>query len=127
MLTQEGPRVAMRGDDEDEDEGDEVTSAFREVAGRPTFRHAWFDDHRVSKSQLLDARANGATKSFMKVLTHPYSDLIFGFTMPDTNAGDVMLCKLPCTAVRDAMIAHPPISEGLKFLFLKVPASAGGQ
>jgi len=33
-----------------------------------------------------------------------------------------MLGKLPYTAVRDAIIAHPTISEGLNLLFGKVPA-----
>jgi len=32
-----------------------------------------------------------------------------------------MLGQLPYTAVRDAVISHPLISEGLNLLFAKVP------
>ncbi|WP_109483870.1 FAD-dependent oxidoreductase [Paraburkholderia sp. C35] len=74
------------------------------------------------------ARTNGATKGFMKMLIDTESDRILGFAMLGTNAGDVvtavqmaMLGGLPYTAVRDAIIAHPLISEGLNILLAKVP------
>jgi hypothetical protein len=35
-----------------------------------------------------------------------------------------MLNKLPYTALRDAIIAHPTMPEGLTFLLLGVPARA---
>ncbi|RFU44185.1 FAD-dependent oxidoreductase [Paraburkholderia sp. DHOC27] len=91
---------------------------------------------RVAKIPLAvvpRARTNGATKGFMKVLVDAHSDQILGFAMVGTNAGDVvtavqmaMLGKLPYTAVRDAIIAHPLMSEGLNILFGKVPARSGG-
>ncbi|CAG9203585.1 Pyruvate/2-oxoglutarate dehydrogenase complex, dihydrolipoamide dehydrogenase (E3) component [Paraburkholderia sabiae] len=74
------------------------------------------------------ARTNGATKGFMKMLIDAQSDAILGFTMLGTNAGDVvtavqmaMLGGLPYQHVRDAIIAHPLISEGLNILLAKVP------
>jgi len=74
------------------------------------------------------ARTNGATKGFMKMLIDAHSDAILGFSMLGTNAGDVvtavqmaMLGGLPYTSVRDAIIAHPLISEGLNILLAKVP------
>jgi len=74
------------------------------------------------------ARTNGATKGFMKMLIDAQSDAILGFTMLGTNAGDVvtavqmaMLGGLPYQRVRDAIIAHPLISEGLNILLAKVP------
>lgn len=74
------------------------------------------------------ARTNGATRGFMKMLIDTESDRILGFTMLGTNAGDVvtavqmaMLGGMPYTAVRDAIIAHPLISEGLNILLAKVP------
>jgi probable pyridine nucleotide-disulfide oxidoreductase len=74
------------------------------------------------------ARTNGATKGFMKMLIDAKSDAILGFTMLGTNAGDVvtavqmaMLGGLPYQRVRDAIIAHPLISEGLNILLAKVP------
>ena len=92
---------------------------------------------RVSKIPLASiprARTNGATKGFMKVLVDTHSDQILGFSMLGTNAGDVvtavqlaMLGKLPYTVVRDAIIAHPLMSEGLNILLAKVPPRAGSQ
>jgi pyruvate/2-oxoglutarate dehydrogenase complex dihydrolipoamide dehydrogenase (E3) component len=77
------------------------------------------------------ARTNGATKGFMKMLIDADSDAILGFAMLGTNAGEVvtavqmaMLGGLPYTAVRDAIIAHPLISEGLNILLAKVPQRA---
>jgi probable pyridine nucleotide-disulfide oxidoreductase len=73
------------------------------------------------------ARTNGDMHGFMKAIIDTESDQILGFTMLGTNAGDVvtavqmaMLGKLPYTAVRDAIISHPLISEGLNLLFAKV-------
>ncbi len=64
----------------------------------------------------------------MKAIIDTASDRILGFTMLGTNAGEVvtavqmaMLGRLPYTAVRDAIISHPLISEGLNLLFAKVP------
>jgi pyruvate/2-oxoglutarate dehydrogenase complex dihydrolipoamide dehydrogenase (E3) component len=77
------------------------------------------------------ARTNGDTHGFMKVIVDGESDRILGFTMLGTNAGEVvtavqmaMLGKLPYTTVRDAIISHPLISEGLNLLFAKVPERA---
>ena len=94
-------------------------------------------DVRVAKIPLATvprARTNGATKGFMKVLVDAHSDQILGFSMLGTNAGDVvtavqmaMLGKLPYTAVRDAIISHPLMSEGLNILFSKVPPRTNGR
>jgi probable pyridine nucleotide-disulfide oxidoreductase len=77
------------------------------------------------------ARTNGAMRGFMKVVVDAHSDQILGFTMLGTNAGEVvtavqmaMIARLPYTAVRDSIIAHPLISEGLNLLLLKVPGKA---
>jgi probable pyridine nucleotide-disulfide oxidoreductase len=84
---------------------------------------------KIPMAAVPRARTNGATKGFMKMLIDTASDNILGFTMLGTNAGDVvtavqmaMLGGLPYTAVRDAIIAHPLISEGLNILLAKVPA-----
>lgn len=76
------------------------------------------------------ARTNGETAGFMKILISVSSDEILGFTMLGTNAGEVvstvqmaMLGNLPYTIVRDAVIAHPTITEGLNLLLAKVDAS----
>jgi pyruvate/2-oxoglutarate dehydrogenase complex dihydrolipoamide dehydrogenase (E3) component len=70
------------------------------------------------------ARTNRATRGFMKALVDPDSGQILGFTMLGSGAGEVttavqmaMLGGLPYTALRDAIIAHPLMSEGLNLLF----------
>ncbi|HGL5384337.1 MULTISPECIES: FAD-dependent oxidoreductase [Burkholderia cepacia complex] len=70
------------------------------------------------------ARTNGNTRGFMKALIHPETDRILGFTMVGAGAGDVttavqmaMLGGLSYRAVRDSIIAHPLLSEGLNLLF----------
>jgi pyruvate/2-oxoglutarate dehydrogenase complex dihydrolipoamide dehydrogenase (E3) component len=77
------------------------------------------------------ARTNGETAGFMKALVAVDSDQILGFTMLGAQAGEVvstvqmaMLGKLPYTALRDAILSHPTIAEGLNLLFAKVAARA---
>jgi pyruvate/2-oxoglutarate dehydrogenase complex dihydrolipoamide dehydrogenase (E3) component len=62
------------------------------------------------------------------VLIETKSDRILGFTMFGAGAGDVMaavqmamLAGLPYTAVRDAILTHPTMPEGLASLFSNVP------
>jgi pyruvate/2-oxoglutarate dehydrogenase complex dihydrolipoamide dehydrogenase (E3) component len=77
------------------------------------------------------ARTNGEMHGFMKAIVDAHSDRILGFMMLGTSAGEVvttvqmaMIANLPYTAVRDAIIAHPVIAEGLNLLFARVPAGA---
>ena len=56
-------------------------------------------------------------------------DRILGFTMIGSEAGEVMtavqtamLAGLPYQRLRDAVIAHPTMAEGLGPLFATVPA-----
>ena len=69
------------------------------------------------------------TQGFMKVLVGASDDRILGFTMIGTEAGEVMtvvqtamLAGLPYPKLRDAVIAHPTMAEGLGPLFSNVPA-----
>jgi pyruvate/2-oxoglutarate dehydrogenase complex dihydrolipoamide dehydrogenase (E3) component len=68
------------------------------------------------------------TRGFIKALIETESDRILGFTMFGAGAGELMatvqmmmLAGLPYTVVRDAVIAHPTMSEGLIQLFGDVP------
>jgi pyruvate/2-oxoglutarate dehydrogenase complex dihydrolipoamide dehydrogenase (E3) component len=68
------------------------------------------------------------TRGLMKVLIEMESNRILGFTMFGAGAGDVMatvqmamVAGLPYTAVRDAVITHPTMPEGLIQLFGNVP------
>jgi pyruvate/2-oxoglutarate dehydrogenase complex dihydrolipoamide dehydrogenase (E3) component len=83
-------------------------------------------DVRVAKlpmSSVLRARAIGETRGFMKMLIDTQSDHILGFTMLGPDAGEVlavvqtaMLGSLPFTVLRDAMLTHPTMAEGLNVL-----------
>jgi pyruvate/2-oxoglutarate dehydrogenase complex dihydrolipoamide dehydrogenase (E3) component len=67
-------------------------------------------------------------RGFMKTLIDARSDRILGFTAFGPEAGELMgtvqlamLAGLPYTILRDAMFAHPTMTEGLKALFTSVP------
>lgn len=67
-------------------------------------------------------------RGFMKTLIDAHSDRILGFTAFGPEAGELMstvqvamLAGVPYTALRDAMFAHPTMTEGLKALFMAVP------
>jgi hypothetical protein len=72
---------------------------------------------------LLGPRSRGAS------LIDARSDRIVGFTMLGSGAGEVtaavqtaMLAGLPYTGLRDAILIHPTMAEGLGFLLAGVPA-----
>lgn len=86
---------------------------------------------KLSMAAIPRARTNGEIEGFMKVIVDAHSDRILGFTMLGTNAGEIvtavqmaMLGDLPYTTVRDVIISHPTIGEGLNLLLAKVPARA---
>jgi probable pyridine nucleotide-disulfide oxidoreductase len=64
----------------------------------------------------------------MKALVAKDNDRILGFTMLGAEAGEVMavvqtamIADLPYTGLRDAIVAHPTMAEGLNALFSRVP------
>ena len=77
---------------------------------------------------VLRTRTTGETRGFMKALIDARSDRILGFTMFGPEAGEVMavvqtamLAGMPYTGLRDAILAHPTMAEGLGPLFSEVP------
>ena len=63
----------------------------------------------------------------MKALLDAQTDRILGFTMFGPEAGEVMavvqtamLAGMPYTGLRDAILAHPTMAEGLSALFSEV-------
>jgi len=67
-------------------------------------------------------------RGFMKTLIDVNSDRILGFTAFGPEAGELMgtvqlamLAGQPYTILRDAIFAHPTMTEGLKALFMSVP------
>ena len=86
---------------------------------------------RVAKlpmSAVLRTHTIGEMQGFMKALVAARDDHILGFTMIGPDAGEVMavvqtamLGGLPYTDLRDAILAHPTMAEGLGSLFSNVP------
>jgi pyruvate/2-oxoglutarate dehydrogenase complex dihydrolipoamide dehydrogenase (E3) component len=77
---------------------------------------------------VLRAHTTDETLGFMKVLVGGSDDRIRGFTMIGSEAGEVMaavqtamLAELPFPKLRDAVIAHLTIAEGLGLLLANVP------
>jgi pyruvate/2-oxoglutarate dehydrogenase complex dihydrolipoamide dehydrogenase (E3) component len=91
---------------------------------------------RVAKlpmGAVLRTRTTGEMRGFMKALLDARSDRILGFTMFGPEAGEVMaavqtamLAGMPYTGLRDAILAHPTMAEGLNGLFAAVPPSSAG-
>jgi pyruvate/2-oxoglutarate dehydrogenase complex dihydrolipoamide dehydrogenase (E3) component len=84
---------------------------------------------RLPMSAVLRAQTIDETRGFMKVLVGASDDRILGFTMVGPEAGEVlavvqtaMLADLPYSALRDAILAHPTMAEGLDPLLSNVPA-----
>ena len=83
---------------------------------------------KMPMSDNLRAQTIGETQGFLKALIGKDDDRILGFTMVGSEAGEVMatvqtamLGGLPYTALRDAILAHPTMTEGLTDLFSRVP------
>jgi pyruvate/2-oxoglutarate dehydrogenase complex dihydrolipoamide dehydrogenase (E3) component len=89
---------------------------------------------RVAKlptSAVLRTEATDETRGFMKVLVAADDDRILGFTMIGSEAGEVMaamqtaiLATLPYPRLRDAVITHLTMAEGLGPLLAAVPPVA---
>jgi pyruvate/2-oxoglutarate dehydrogenase complex dihydrolipoamide dehydrogenase (E3) component len=83
---------------------------------------------RLPTGAVLRTQTNDETQGFMKVLVAAADDRILGFTMIGAEAGEVMaavqvamLAGLPYPKLRDAVLAHPTMAEGLGSLFSNVP------
>jgi len=83
---------------------------------------------RLPMSAVLRTEATEQTQGFMKVHVGGSDDRILGFTMIGSEAGEVMptvqtamLANLPYWRLRDAVLVHPTIVEGLGPLFSNVP------
>ena len=80
-------------------------------------------------SAVLRTEATDETQGFMKVLVDGTDERILGFTMIGSEADEVMLAvqtamlaNLPYWILRDAVLVHPTIAEGLGPLFSNIPA-----
>src|SRR5205809_1706454 len=79
---------------------------------------------KVPMETNLRARTLSQTRGFVKALVAADSDRILGFTAFAVGAGEIlaavqiaMIAGLPYTALRDAVLTHPTLVEGLIPLF----------
>ena len=87
---------------------------------------------KLPMGMVLRTQTIGETRGFMKALISPGDDRIVGFTMIGPEAGEVMavvqtamLAGLPYSVLREAILTHPTMAEGLNVLFSNVkPAQA---
>ncbi len=84
---------------------------------------------RLPMSEVRRTATTDETQGFMKALIGS-DDRILGFTMIGAEAGEVMtavqmamLAELPHPRLRDAILAHPTMAEGLGSLLANVPPS----
>ncbi len=88
---------------------------------------------RAPMSSVLRTQTISETQGFMKALIAPGDGRILGFTMVGAEAGEVMGVvqmamqgSLPYTALRDSVLAHPTMAEGLNVLFSTVKMEVPG-
>jgi len=84
---------------------------------------------KVPMEAVLRARTLGETRGFLKALVGNDSDRILGFSGFAVGAGETMssvqiamIAGLPYTALRDAILTHPTLAEGLSPLFSSEPS-----
>jgi len=79
---------------------------------------------RLPMSGVLRALTTGETRGFQKALVSPDDDRILGFTMLGPEASEVlsvvqmaMLAGFSYTVLREGILTHPTMAEGLNALF----------
>lgn len=84
---------------------------------------------KVPMEADLRARTLSETRGFIKALVGADHDRILGFTAFAVDAGEIMaavqvatIAGLPYTALRDAVLTHPTLVEGLISLFSSAPS-----
>jgi len=85
---------------------------------------------KVPMEAVLRARTLSETRGFLKALVETDSDGILGFTALGVGAAEIMTsvqiamnAGLPYTALRDTILTHPTLVEGLIPLFSSAPSS----
>src|SRR5262249_55262592 len=82
---------------------------------------------KVPMQAVLRAHTLSETRGFLKAVVEAEGDRILGFTAFAVGAGEIMsavqvamTAGLPYTALRDAILTHPTLVEGLIHLFSSV-------
>ena len=89
--------------------------------------------YRLAKAPMaavLRTRTLSETRGFMKALIAADNDRLLGFTAFGVGAGEIMgavqiamIGGMPYTSLRDAVLTHPTLLEGLIALFSTVPGA----
>jgi len=84
---------------------------------------------KIPMEDVLRARTLSETRGFLKALVEADGDRILGFAGFAVDAGEIMgsvqiamIAGLPYTALREAILTHPTLLEGLNPLFASVPS-----
>ena len=84
---------------------------------------------KIPMAAVMRATTMSETRGFLKALVETDGDRILGFTGFGVDVGEVlssvqiaMAAGLPYTALRDAILTHPTLVEGLIPLFSSVPS-----
>jgi pyruvate/2-oxoglutarate dehydrogenase complex dihydrolipoamide dehydrogenase (E3) component len=84
---------------------------------------------KIPMAAVLRTRTLSETRGFMKALVDVNSDRILGLTVFGVDAGEIigavqiaMIAGLPYPALRDAVLTHPTMLEGLIALFSSSPS-----
>jgi pyruvate/2-oxoglutarate dehydrogenase complex dihydrolipoamide dehydrogenase (E3) component len=84
---------------------------------------------KIPMEAVLRTHTISETRGFLKALVEIDGDRILGFAAFGVEAGEIMssvqiamIAGLPYTALRDAILAHPTLLEGLGPLFSSVPS-----
>src|SRR4029077_3101822 len=85
---------------------------------------------KIPMEAVMRASTLSETRGFLKALVEADGNRILGFTGFGIGAGEIlssvqiaMLAGLPYTALRDAILTHPTLGEGLIPLFSSVPSA----
>jgi len=85
---------------------------------------------KIPMENVLRARTLSETRGFLKALVAADSDRILGFTAFAVEGGETMssvqvaiIAGLPYTALRDAVLTHPTLAEGIGALFSSKPSA----
>jgi pyruvate/2-oxoglutarate dehydrogenase complex dihydrolipoamide dehydrogenase (E3) component len=86
---------------------------------------------KIPVSSVLRAHTLSENRGFLKALVAADSDKVLGFTAFSPAAGEILAvvqvaiaAGLPYTSLRDAILTHPTMAEGLGVLFTQVPPRA---
>jgi pyruvate/2-oxoglutarate dehydrogenase complex dihydrolipoamide dehydrogenase (E3) component len=84
---------------------------------------------KIPMEAVLRAHTLSETRGFLKALVEINDDRILGFTAFGVDGGEIMsavqvamIAELPYTRLRDAILTHPTLMEGLITLFASAPS-----